>query len=249
MTIALLVDIGNSAIKWTASEAPALIGPVNSRIHRDQDLLTLLDQHWSGMRKPDVIWVASVAGCVGLQHLSSWTRRSWGIDPVTVSSEPLAFGVQSGYVDYRLLGVDRWLAMIAAFQRCARACCVVDCGTAATVDVVNAQGVHLGGYILPGVHSSRRALLEFTKIPRIKHTGTTSDIGVDTATAVELGGRLAVVGVIKHAMNVVRGNDPSAGLFVAGSEAGLLRQWLPQETQWAPHLVLEGLAHYAKRGI
>jgi len=229
--------------------ASAVIGRVDSQIHRDQDFSQLLDKYWSEMRMPDAIWVASVADPAWSQQLSSWTQQFWGIRPFCVETEPAAFGVQSGYIDYRLLGVDRWLAIIAAYKKCADACCIVDCGTAATIDVVGAQGHHLGGYILPGVHSSRRALLEFTRIPRVKHVDVASDIGDNTATAVELGGRLAIAGVIKHAMNITRLNAPAAKLFLAGSEAELLRRWLPHDAQWTPHLVLEGLAHYAARGI
>ena len=236
MSNALLVDIGNSSIKWTWLAATAVVGKVNSQVHRDQDFSQLLDEHWSEMRTPDTIWVANVAGPAWPQHLSSWTRQFWGISPIYVETEPAAFGVQAGYVDYRLLGVDRWLAMI------------VDCGTAATIDVVGAHGQHLGGYILPGVDSSRRALLEFTRIPRVRHVDVASDIGDDTATAIELGGRLAIAGVIKHAMNIVEVKAPAANLFLAGSEADLLRRWLPPETRWTPHLVLEGLAHYAAQG-
>lgn len=249
MSSTLLVDVGNSAIKWTWLENSASIGRVDTQFHREDEPSDVLDRCWSGMRKPASIWVASVIGPKWLYQFTLWTQKYWGIRPETVNSEPKAFGVESGYSDYRFLGVDRWLAIVAAYRNCADACCIVDCGTAATVDVVSAEGRHLGGYILPGVHSSRRALLEFTRIPRVGHVDVCSDLGDDTATAVELGGRLAIVGVIERAMNFIKVNSPAAKLFLAGSEAELLRQWMPQNTRWSPHLVLEGLAHYAARRL
>src|SRR5690606_18957451 len=60
-------------------------------------------------------------------------------------------GVVNGYSDFSRLGMDRWLAMVGAFDLCGCACVVLDLGTATTVDLVSGEGVHIGGYITPGL--------------------------------------------------------------------------------------------------
>lgn len=72
-------------------------------------------------------------------------------------------GVRNGYADYQRLGMDRWLAIIGAYQLARGACLVLDLGTAITADYVNAAGEHLGGYICPGLPLMRGLLRTHTQ--------------------------------------------------------------------------------------
>ena len=67
-----------------------------------------------------------------------------------ITSGRAAAGVVNGYADPSLLGVDRWVAVVGAYHRVRGAVVVADIGTAATIDVVAADGRHRGGYIVPG---------------------------------------------------------------------------------------------------
>ena len=78
-------------------------------------------------------------------------RRDSGSGRFSPVRRDSACGLRNGYRDPAQLGVDRWLAMCAAWQQFPGSLCVVDAGTAVTIDVVAADGAHSGGLILPGV--------------------------------------------------------------------------------------------------
>jgi len=94
--------------------------------------------------------------------------------------------VHNGYEDPHQMGADRWVAMLAAYTKYQKAVCVIDCGTAVTLDIVSAQGQHLGGLIMPGLDMMQNALYMGTR--RIKPTkGDLRDLGMNTADAVTSG--------------------------------------------------------------
>ncbi len=62
-------------------------------------------------------------------------------------------------------GADRICNCVAAFDRFAGPCIVVDMGTATTFDVVSARGEFLGGAIAPGLGISADALFTRAACP------------------------------------------------------------------------------------
>ncbi len=60
-------------------------------------------------------------------------------------------------------GVDRWAAVVASHQGYPGfSVCVINAGTAITFDLINKNGQHLGGYILPSYVTMHKALLADT---------------------------------------------------------------------------------------
>src|SRR5690606_16101045 len=102
--------------------------------------------------------VASVRGDGFKKVFSSVMTEKWHLQPEFATVTASCAGVQNGYVVPEKLGVDRWLALLAAYTTAAGPCCVVDCGTTITVDFVDRTGRHRGGYIVPGLHLMRDAL-------------------------------------------------------------------------------------------
>ncbi len=107
-------------------------------------------------------------------------------------------GVTIRYSDPSRLGVDRWLAMLAAHAASTKACLVVDCGTALTIDKLTASGEHCGGYIIPGLALMRRSLEENTRIRLNKEfeAGGVA-LGHSTDEAVYHGSLAAAVALIR----------------------------------------------------
>lgn len=105
--------------------------------------------------------IASVASEDAVDELQSWLTPR-GLASVFVARSTVACaGVRNIYREPERLGVDRWLALLAAFNQYGAAC-IVDVGSAVTVDVVDAQGQHLGGYIVPGLRLLQDSLLRNT---------------------------------------------------------------------------------------
>jgi len=160
----LLVDIGNSRMKSAIEDASG-IHPLETFAWRDSFLDDVLGRVWLealGNHHPDSIHVSNVAGDGLLPNLDAWSCRQWQMKPVSVRAQPAFAGLVNGYDDPATFGVDRWAALIGA--RCLHdgALCVIDSGTATTVDVVRADGRHIGGAILPGIYTMRRSLGKYT---------------------------------------------------------------------------------------
>lgn len=243
----LLIDIGNSALKWAVLHAGEL-GPVSYQPHAGDLDGEIAAASSSFAEPPAAVWIASVAGPEITARVAGRVQGCFHRAPVMLRAEVAAFGLVNGYTEPGLLGVDRWLAMVAAWTLVQGPCCVVDCGTAATIDAIDADGRHLGGFILPGIGTARRALLQHTRIPRVDDQDNPAEFGTDTAAAVAIGARLAVAGAVDHAMDALARRGPQPQLLLAGSEAGQVAARLAHPYRLMPQLVLEGMARYAGAG-
>lgn len=145
---------------------------------------------------------------------------------------------------YASLGVDRWLAFNAAWQLHRSSLCVIDAGTAVTLDLVDGAGKHRGGWILPGLDAARRGLLERApglERPREAATLPTAP-ATDTAQALERGLVLQQIGAIRLGIEraaVALGRRPTAVL--TGGGAATVQSALDID-DLQPDLVLHGLA-------
>ena len=232
----LLLDIGNSRTKW-AVLGPRGLGLSGSRGHGGGIEVLPADIPIS----PDHVYASNVAGPRMVEALRAAVRSRWAC-PLSFARTAAELGkLRNGYTEYQQLGVDRWLAMLAAFDRQQGAVCVVDAGTATTVDVVRADGRHLGGFILPGVDLMAQSLLDSTAdLGRLRDppAGAASlEPGISTGAAIRDGAWLATVGLVERARALL---PRGAALEVTGGQGAILAQFLGVECQ--DLLVLEGLA-------
>lgn len=236
MTV-LLVDLGNSRLKWASLDGGEP-GPSAAAIHRGDDMLAVLDRAWAGLSAPAKVSGASVVGAQLRARVEEWVARHWSC-PVSWSvSQAEALGVTNGYHDPATLGVDRWLAMLGAWRRLHDAACVVDCGSAVTVDILDAHGQHLGGWIAPGLQMMRAALQQGADLPLADGEGF-REPGRDTGAAIRNGTLLAATGLVERAMACA---PKAARLVLTGGDAAELAQLLSRPYELCPDLVLEGLA-------
>jgi type III pantothenate kinase len=88
----------------------------------------------------------------------------------------------------REVGADRLVNAIAAYERYAAACIVVDFGTAITYDCVSEGGEYLGGIITPGAEISLDALYDrAAKLPKVDLVAPRALIGKSTVDAIRSG--------------------------------------------------------------
>jgi type III pantothenate kinase len=243
--LALLVDLGNTGFRWCWAARDALFEVVYLT-HRSSDIYDVASRAWEGAPTPASTWISSVAGPEINTRLTEWLEQHWSLTGHFVTAERRAFGIVNGYREATQLGVDRWLALIGARQIRQGATCVVDAGTAMTLDVLRPDGRHLGGFILPGLGTMREALLSGTRIPRVENVECPVFFADDTACAVASGARLALKGVIERSVQALEADvDGEVGLILTGSEASVLSQDLTVPHEIHPDLVLSGLARYA----
>ena len=239
---ALLVDLGNSRLKW-AVLANGAIGAATAAAHAGADIGPGVLSAWERLPPPARVLVGSVAGVGRDDQLRALCQRLWACEPRFVRAGARAAGVVSGYLSPEQLGVDRWLGLLAAHADGRGAACVVDCGTAVTIDVIDDVGRHRGGLILPGLQLMRDALLARTRIPPITAPQPRLALGRDTGAAVVNGALVAVVGAVRETLARASGlGDTAVRLVVAGGDAAALAAALDEPVELRPHLVLEGLA-------
>lgn len=243
----LLIDVGNTRIKWVWQQA-GWMGEMNAVVHRGHDFAAVLVESLRAAIKPTRIVVANVAGIKAMAALEQWASSSWGVRPDFVASESFAHGVRSGYQVPAQLGVDRWLGLVAARAMGPGAACVVGCGTALTVDALSADGIHLGGAIVPGFGLMRESLQMGTAQVRaapvaLKNPTLFAD-NTDDAVAAGIGYSLA--GVVERAFGQIAQTQSTVPrCIITGGDAHRLATYVSIPHVCVADLVLRGLVRVA----
>jgi type III pantothenate kinase len=244
---ALLMDIGNTRLKWGVLEDQAIrrTGHISREKIRDQGLVALTSKL---PRHADAVFASNIAGTSFATRLSGVIGMHCGADVRFARTSSEACGVSNSYRQPRRMSVDRWVAMIGAWSEVEAACLVVDAGTAVTIDAIDDDGQHLGGQKLPGVRLMAEALAsQASDIPNVGRRAARSGSGLEIftsseASAVEHGTLNAVVGAVERAARVLRENDCDPTIFLTGGDASRILTSLGEEPLHRPHLVLQGLA-------
>jgi len=244
---ALLLDVGNSRLKWGVLDKGSIsrTGHISQNTIREQGLSALTSKL---PRHVDTVFASNVAGTSYATRLSGVISMHCGCDIRFARTEKQACGITNSYRQPRRMGVDRWVAMIGAWSECEAASIVVDAGTAVTIDAIDDDGQHLGGQILPGVSLMADALAEKANdIPNVGQRVSKAASGLDmfasnTARAIEQGIMNAIVGAIERAAWAVEeiGSDPT--IVLTGGDASRILKSIEDEVLHRPHLVLHGLA-------
>lgn len=244
----LLVDVGNSRIKWSSAggDAPGVIAGAD---YDGGDFTSFADAAWRLLPPPERVVVCNVRGEETAHALSGWAQRVWHVTPEFVRAQARAHGIENAYSDPAQLGADRWAALVGARHLFARDVCVVDCGTALTVDGLTRDGVHIGGMIAPGVRLMRDALSRGTRrVPATPPAGDTDPVfGNDTASCVRQGTLNAAVAFVERAwfaMSALRG-DTGTECIITGGDAPLIVPFLTIPYRHQPDLVMHGLLRIA----
>ncbi len=237
----LLIDIGNTNLRWALHEARRLEA-VQVLVHSGGVPLDLLAA-WERLAPPSRVLVSNVGGESVARAVRQVTRAYWGLDPEFVTPRVELAGVRIAYAEPSRLGVDRWLSLIAARAATSRATLILDAGTAATFDLLLADGRHLGGLILPGIEMMRSSLLAGTHIPRIEREPVGDPWACDTGAAVAAGSVQAIAAVAARLYDRLGDEaDETPQLVLTGGDAERLRAALERPFEESPHLVLLGLA-------
>ncbi len=238
-------DLGNTRLKCAPLDPAGTVGKVIALEPGEPGLAAL------AARLPariDVAYLASVAdGAVRLallQWLASRCRR------IAIARTQRQWGdLRIAYADPARLGVDRFLAMVAARAHAARtganaAVLVCGVGTALTLDLVDRQGLHLGGRIAPSPTLMRQALHD--KVRQLPgRGGDYAEFAADTPDALASGCLGAAVGLIERSLAQAQARlDALPTLYLHGGGGLELLPALPP-ARWTPGLVLDGLAHWA----
>ncbi|MBD3635155.1 MAG: type III pantothenate kinase [Methylophaga sp.] len=244
----LLVDIGNSRVKWATLDKSGL-NDSHSFQRAKSGIKAALNKAWKNLSEIQAVYVANVGGEKLAEQLSEWTQKNWDLTPKFVTSEKKRFGVSNAYDEPEKLGVDRWLSLIAARQHARQAQCVIDCGTAMTIDIVSKTGQHQGGMILPGLSLMRSSLAANTD-------ALTEDLGekefntlaTNTFSAIHAGTLYSVSATLERIISDLKQTfNNQVRFIITGGDAEQLLPLLPDDLNHYPDIVLKGLAFYVRQ--
>jgi type III pantothenate kinase len=223
----LLIDVGNSRIKWRLVASSYDNGISHYGLLADlADFIKILDTDQV------CVVLAAVNQTADLNQLISEGHFQ---DVHIAHSQSTQLGLRNSYTHPERMGVDRWLAMIAAFVKIknsneARGIIVVDAGSALTIDIVNAAGEHQGGYIVPGLLMAQQALFANTERVIQYDEGLLNSsqqnkykvLGNNTGQCVEYG----VINQMAALVKQVREEYLDYEVFFTGGDGGLLAGFL-----------------------
>ncbi|HEX7970775.1 MAG TPA: type III pantothenate kinase [Thiobacillus sp.] len=235
-----LFDAGNTRLKWAVVEG-GLWREQGSTAYADLPALK------TRLEAGDECYIASVARARHEKQFGA-LLAPFAITPVWLTAEARFAAVRNHYANPHQLGVDRWMGLIAGRQRTWSATVVVSAGTAMTVDALSADGVFLGGLIVPGLVLMQQALRQGTAgVAEV--AGHWQAFPRTTADAVQSGIVAALCGAIQlqHArLAETAGVTPHC--ILTGGDADTLLPHLALPAEHVPALVLEGMDRVAREG-
>jgi len=238
----LVVDIGNSRIKWALAASGRVIGSGRAVAH---DNLELLFAEWSRLSAPPQrVRLANVTQAPVAQAITDWVVATWQAPVETTATPAMGGGITIAYPDPTQLGTDRWLAMVGARAAGYLPACIVDCGSAITLDVVDGQGHHQGGLILPGLAAQQAGIAQVAPaLPPVELGAGTPLLTHNTADALASGylhgTAAAVQGLIRRCL--AESSEPLTPVLTGG-DAQLMARYLDMDVRLRPDVILEGLA-------
>ena len=233
-----LIDIGNSCCKCAHYRDGAVTVRGSVETARIEQLQALLADGAA-----QSAWVASVAGEAVDRRVAALINDACGLDARFVQPQDFNCGIKTAYRSDQL-GADRFVCLLGAWNRLHRSCIVADCGTAATVDYLDAAGLHRGGVIFPGLATAYDGLHHGTQ--RLPRPAPVADAGVfATATdaAISGGCRYMLSATVQAVAAAMRAEDDAdAPLLLTGGLAETVGGQLDEAAAVVAALPLEGLA-------
>ena len=242
MSPVLVIDVGNSRMKWGLS-APH--GWVVLGVTPNSEIGALSLRDWHNLPRPARAVGVNVAGEAARMRVEAQLAR-WRLAPEWLIATDAACGVTNRYARPAQLGADRWASLVAAWRRATAtdvfppACVVVNAGTAVTIDALDADGVFRGGLILPGVRLMLQALAENTsglKVP----PGEFREFPDNTADAIYSGAVQAICGAIDEMRRRIDTDPAQVRCYLAGGAAREIGLCLHPPLEVVDNLVLEGV--------
>lgn len=238
----LLVDAGNTRIKWALTSRAAALGEwllADAAPHAE---LAAMAAAWRTAGVTHAL-VSNVAGQEARERIAAALPE--GIAVEWFASTPERAGLRNGYRNPGQLGCDRFAAAIGARALApGQDVVVATCGTATTVDAISADGRFVGGMILPGLALMAASLAKNTaQLPQVGPGMAPPPVfGDNTRDAIVSGCLSAQAGAIERACAA----HGATACIVSGGAAPYIAPTLKLPHRVVDNIVLVGL-HAAAR--
>ena len=222
----IYIDIGNSAVKWRTLESDVYSKNV------DEFLISTLPQ-------ADSAWVSAVANLDIVEDLKSLFKEFHLVD-----SQKKCNNLVVAYDDPSSLGSDRFFAMLGAMNQFSKKpLLVIDIGSAMTFDVIDGDGIHQGGLIMPGLAALR---ISFSKFETTDLTTNIDGLARNTTDAWKNGTHAMLISSINDQIEKFNEIYSDGMVTICGGFVEEIKNELPKSVQIFDNLVLDGLECYSK---
>ncbi len=222
----LFVDIGHSTVKWKT---------FSSKISKE------CVESFSASSLPNnkCVWLSAVAHA---NIVDSIKREFANVELVLPCKKHGNLTI--AYQNPSELGVDRFLAMLGAIENYPSTnLLVIDLGSALTIDIVNDDGVHKGGLIMPGLMALRKS---FTKFSTENMSQSLVGLQNNTKDAWLSGTETMLIVTIKEQIKDFQSQYSNGVVLLTGGDITKLSNELPKSLSYFENLVLDGLVSYAE---
>ncbi len=239
----ILIDIGNTRLKWCVDEN-GFLNTADPITYKQNNYIKQLQKKWVTLAAPDLLAISSVSSTKIVFHIKQLAKQLWPTIKVKIAeSSAHGFSVCNAYQQPETLGVDRWLGLIALRHYYPGNSCLVDCGTAITIDCLNHQGKHLGGVICPGIQLMRHSLFQGTEDLSVDTDSYPLGLADFTESAIFTGTLFAAAGLIEKTIKQLC--HCQIHVF-SGGDAALLANYVDIEAVLDYDIVLKGLSLFCR---
>lgn len=220
----LFIDIGHSFIKWRVQNSTIKINSVN-------------DFCVKSLPKSNNVWLS----CVAYDNIAKDIYNSFN-NVFNIKTIKKFKNINIAYEDPSKMGVDRFLAILAAnnyhFQK---NLLIIDIGSAITVDVVDKNGQHQGGLIMPGLRALRNSFKKFAI-----NSDLIVPLGLKTNTKESwlAGTEGMIIASIKEQIDIFLNNYQKGEIIFTGAGANVIAKYINKKITVYNNLVLDGIEYY-----
>lgn len=242
----ILIDAGNSSVKAQYWRGKSLQASFACRYRPGwPDRLA----HWLANTAATACAFSSVLDAQRQQVLDQLLAQRFDRNVTRLRSEAECMGVKNGYLKPERLGIDRWLVLLAAAELGSGDCLVIDAGSAITLDLLRADGQHLGGAILPGINTSTEAFRRIFAHIDFDHPAIadSEQPGCSTEAAIQIDYPQDTLSWLAELVDRWgKLLQPQADLILAGGDAAAVLEALQRPGRIIPDLVFRGMRRQLK---
>ena len=222
----IFIDIGNSAVKWRTKESNVYFESV------DKFLSNTLPQ-------ADSAWVSAVANLNIVDDIKILFKEFH-----LVNSQKKCKNLEVAYDDPSSLGSDRFCAMLGSMNQFSKKpLLVIDIGSAMTFDVIDRDGIHQGGLIMPGLGALR---ISFSKFETTDLTTNIDGLARNPTDAWKNGTQAMLISSINDQIEKFNEMYSDGMVTICGGFVQEIKNELPKSVQIFDNLVLDGLECYSQ---
>jgi len=239
----LLIDAGNSFCKLALYDDGTDQIQIITKLEY-LDIEASLDKEFKNLLVKSVL-ISNVNNHRLDDMIRQMAKNYWDVEAKNLTTRISSESLKSNYRNFDTLGCDRWAAMIGLFYQNIGNFCVIDCGTAITIDIV-IEACHKGGLIAPGIQTSLNSLNQNTanlpKVDLIEWQLEPKIAAISTQDCIITGALLQAVALIEKSVKKFKNiYGQNLSVFITGGDAQLLCNLSEYDYIYKHNLVFDGL--------